>query len=235
MELQESTVRNVHAFLGFERTPTFLDVRGRLVERLMPRLELDDWRFEPETGVGLFRESPAVLVGIDDDRALLSIDDPPDLGTFQAMIETWSGVALETLDVEEVTFIGAGATGVAPADSFVDLTRWLSDRLGPDPRLQSAFGDKPTKAWWQFAWEHEQRAYSLEVGPTTSDAERVEGDFLDPEALELPATFLLMDVRRSLAGQELARAGVASACVGALTDAWNALNRFEQGLRADVA
>jgi hypothetical protein len=234
MELQESTIRNIHLFAAFARTPVLADRRGALVQALQDALEVDDWVIDNDDGpsVSVHGSSPESVVGVDEDNLLLSVDDPDSLEFAQTFAQTGVRAIADVLQIEGFVYIGAAAIAIAPADSFEELTLWLADRLGPPPRLRAAFGDNPTNGWWRLNWEHEERSYFVEVGPLSADSRKAETAFIDAEALELPANSLYIDVRRSIEGSDASDVDEAiELSRTALSDAWTALARFDDSLR----
>jgi hypothetical protein len=231
IEIQETVVRNCHAYFSFERKPRFVDLRGSVIEAAMAALDLEDWILGDER-VTVGRDSPNVLVGADEDSCVVGRDDPENPELAGPLLLAGANSVIDVLGVQEISYIGAGVTAIAAVNAFDELTEWLTARLGPVPRFHGVFGSKPTNAWWKLSWEHEHRGYAVEIGPATSESPVVETSFINSAELELPPVMLMIDLRRSIDLEEpVSPTEFVDLQATAITDSWAALRRLDNELR----
>jgi hypothetical protein len=196
MELQELALKALGCQLRYELTPRYPDVRGRLAEEVIERFDVPQWGWGDQfLNFGNEEQSRVLIAGGQEVRA--QINRVSDISETVAMIGDFFALALDILDVKEVSFVGARSYWAAAVSSFDELREWMLNGLGSSVLndVSGQVGGKLTDIGWVLEFMDQDPKHRLALGPMTRE-QLLERVLPSATSDDIPDAFLFIDFDR---------------------------------------
>jgi hypothetical protein len=203
VEIQEPVLRSVLSELRYPATPRFIGARGELIERLRTLRASRDWNMA-EQFVQVFTDGePDHLLQVSAGNMAFSFETLP-ASESKELTAAAAETVLETLGLDEVSYVGVRSWWLAAADSFEDLRDHMVELLATNSKsILEPVGQKPSDAGWVFEFRTSQPEHVMRIGPMGAEQAAREW-FRDKEPGNYPPHFLFVDIDRHYNGEVIA-------------------------------